>query len=120
MTTSDDRLRILRMIESGQITAEDGAQLLAALDEDELEPARPTARWIRVQVTDGYSGRQKVNLNVPVGLLGVGMRLGARFAGKEAGALNIDELLARIKAGETGKLIDIEDQNGERVQIIVE
>lgn len=120
MTTLEDRMRILRMIEGGQVTAEEGAQLLAALDEDEQAPVRPAARWIRVQVTEGSTGRQKVNVNVPVGLLGVGMRLGARFAGKEASAVNIDDLLARIKAGATGKLVDIEDQNGERVQIIVE
>lgn len=31
MTTTDDRLRILRMIEQGQISAEEGARLLEAI-----------------------------------------------------------------------------------------
>ncbi len=120
MTTIDDRLRVLRMIESGQLTADEGAQLLAAIDENEQEANRPAARWIRVLVTDEASGRQKVNINVPVGLLGVGMRLGARFAQREGGSFDIDELLAKIRDGATGKLVDIEDRNGERVQITVE
>ena len=121
MTTTDDRLRILRMVEQGQVTAEEGARLLGALDEDERTPSRPPAQWIWVRVTDVQSGRQKVNVNIPVGLIGVGIRLGARFSGSDGGSINAQELLASIKAGATGRLVDVEDPNsGERVEIIVE
>ncbi|GIV96966.1 MAG: hypothetical protein KatS3mg057_1623 [Herpetosiphonaceae bacterium] len=121
MATSEDRLRILRMIEAGQISAEEGARLLGALDEGERSPSRPAAQWIRVRVTDLETGRQKVNVNIPAGLIGVGIRLGARFGGGEHSPINVEELLTSIRSGSTGKIVDVEDpKSNERVEIIVE
>jgi hypothetical protein len=120
MTTAEERMRILRMVEQGQITAEEADQLLEALENSDEATNQPAARWLRVQITDTRSGRQKVNVNVPAGLLGVGMRLGARFGGMNVGGINIDELLTRVKVGESGKLLDVDGNDGERVQISVE
>ena len=57
MTTTEERLRILKMIEEGTITAEEGAGLLSAVAESasKKKPARGDAvppRWFRVRVTD--------------------------------------------------------------------
>ena len=49
MATADERMQILRMIENRQISAEEGARLLAALDEKptpELAPS-PLAQHAR-------------------------------------------------------------------------
>ena len=45
MTTAEERLKILKMIQEGKITAEEGAKLLKALTASGQKPRRPpTAR----------------------------------------------------------------------------
>lgn len=126
MATVEERMKILKMIEEGKITAEDGAKLLAALAESRKTPAQPLtisgsdARWFRVRVTDMSSGRTKVNVNIPMGLVNVGIKMGARFApGVETEQL---EMIAEaLKAGQQGKILDVtNDEDGEHVEIFVE
>jgi hypothetical protein len=121
MASTEERMRILRLIENGQLTAEEGARLLGAMD-DGSRPARPSrAQWVRIRVTDVKTNRQKVNVNIPVGLISIGVKLGARFASSANNNVNLDELMEAIRGGATGKLVDIEDmEDGERVEIIVE
>jgi hypothetical protein len=70
MATSEERMRILKMIEEKQITAEEGAKLLEALRSTGGDAAQreavTKARWLRVRVTDRSSGKLKVNVNIPV------------------------------------------------------
>ncbi len=124
MTASEERLQILKMIETGQITAEEGAKLLAALEEatekEDTKQKETAPRWFRVRVTDMRTGKSKVNVNIPMGLVGVGMRMGAKFAPEMAG-IDIDELMRNVREGFQGKIIDVEDdEDGERVEIYVE
>ncbi len=125
MATAEERLRILKMVEQGQISAEDAARLLAVLEErDRGEPAPAStgagARWFRVRVTDLKSGRSKVNVNIPMGLVHVGLKLGARFAPGIEG-LDAHRVIEMIREGARGKLVDVEDdEGGERVEIFVE
>ncbi|HRX04220.1 MAG: hypothetical protein KDI07_08140 [Anaerolineae bacterium] len=128
MATTDERLRILKMIEQGQISAEDGARLLEALSSAEqprlsapyTTPSSGSARWLRVRVTDMTTGKHKVNVNIPMGLVNVGLKMGARFAPEMEG-IDIDQLTQLIRSGATGKLIEVEDStDSERVEIFVE
>lgn len=126
MATTEERLQILKMIEQGKITAAEGAELLRALDQStksaQTEPLKGSspARWFRVRVTDTNSGRNKVNVNIPMGLVNVGIKMGARFLP------NIEderyhEIMEAIRSGRQGKIIDVSDDNGgERVEIFVE
>ena len=124
MTTSEERIQILKMIETGKVSAEDGARLLEALEKASNKDAEKgkasAARWFRVRVTDLNTGKTKVNMNIPMGLVNVGRRLGAKFApDMPDGAL--DEVVNAAKEGALGKIIDIEDaEGGERVEIYVE
>jgi hypothetical protein len=120
MAGSEERMRILRLIENGQLTAEEGARLLGAMDDP--RPARAArAQWVRIRVTDVKSNRQKVNVNIPVGLISIGLKLGARFASSANNNVNLDDLMEAIRHGATGKLVDLEDlEDGERIEIIVE
>ncbi|MDX1689200.1 MAG: hypothetical protein R3248_14550, partial [Candidatus Promineifilaceae bacterium] len=79
MATTEERMQILRMIEEGKISAGEGAELLRALEEKKdggpaAEPLRGASkpRWFRVRVTDVETGRSKVNVNIPMGLVNVG------------------------------------------------
>ena len=123
MSSQDERLRILKLIESGQVTAEQGAQLIEALGESsgrERPRANQPPRTLRVRVTDLSTRRQKINVTIPVSLVEVGLKLGARLAPHVAGA-NADEIMAKIDGGATGRIFEMQDlDQGERVEIFVE
>ena len=126
MATVEERMKILKMIEEGKISAKDGAELLRALDKDSIskpnEPLKGTspAKWFRVRITDVATGKNKVNINIPMGLVNVGMKMGARFA-PEVEGVDFDELTKMIQEGAQGKVIDIIDnEEGEHVEIFVE
>ena len=131
MTTSEERMRILQMIQEGKISAEEGAKLLEALGKSKKPPVPPIpprpphppgrdARLLRVRITDLKTGKTKVNVNIPMGLVNVGIKLGARFTPASAG-VNYDEIMDAIKSGASGKLVDLEDvESGEHVEVWVE
>jgi hypothetical protein len=126
MASAEERMQILKMIEEGKISAKEGAELLRALEKEGAskgaEPLKgaSTPRWFRVRITDLASGKNKVNVNIPMGLVNVGMKMGARFA-PEIDGLDFDELSRLIRRGAHGKVIDvIDDEEGERVEIFVE
>jgi hypothetical protein len=117
-------MRILKMVSDKQITAEEGARLLEALrasqsvGQDTVEPNK--ARWLRVRVTDRATGKSKVNVNIPAGLLDVGLKMGARFAPNMAG-MDLQAVQAAVKEGMQGKIVDVDDEeHNERVEIFLE
>jgi hypothetical protein len=120
-------MQILGMVAEGKISAEEGAKLLAALEvEPKKREARATSeqpsapRWFRVRVTDLETGRNKVNVNLPMSLVDVGTRMGARFA-PELSELDFTQIIEQIKSGTQGKIVEVEDaEDGERVEIYVE
>jgi len=75
MATAEERLKILKMIDEGKISAEEGARLLSALAGSQKTgnraPVRSSAgaaRWLRVRVTDTFTGKTKATVNLPIGL----------------------------------------------------
>ncbi|MBM3121592.1 MAG: DUF2089 domain-containing protein [Chloroflexi bacterium] len=123
MASSEERLKILKMVEEGKISPEEAARLLAAVSKAERRRASTTTtegRWLRVRVTDMDSGKVAVNVNLPVGLVNVGLRMGARFVPEMEG-VSMNELEEAIRRGVTGKIIDIVDeQERQRVEVYVE
>lgn len=128
MATVEERMKILKMVEEGKISAEDGAKLLAALSESRRAPSPPPtapmaggeARWFRVRVTDLATGKTKVNVNIPMGLVNVGIKMGARFAPGLEGE-QMEAIAEALRSGATGKIIEATDEeDGERVEIFVE
>ncbi len=118
---SEERMHILKMLEEGKISAKEAADLLAAVERPKpSEPPHGRGRWMRVRVTDLATGKTKVNVNVPMGLMDVALRMGARFTPKTV-TVDPQELLEALRSGSTGKIIDIEHQeDGERVEIYID
>jgi hypothetical protein len=122
MTTSQEQDQILTMVEDRTITASEGALLLEA---SEVRPAKISrtfaskSRWLKVQVTELATGRSKTSVTIPLSLVEIGLRMGAKFAPEMAG-INMDELLNAIRNGADGTLVDVEDiDKGEGVAIYV-
>lgn len=126
MATTEERMQILQMIADGKISAGEGAELLRTLAQsNKTQTAEPlkgasNPRWFRVRVTDMASGRNKINVNIPMGLVNVGIKMGARFAPEMEG-VEYEQIIEAIHSGQQGKIMDVtNDEDGERVEIFVE
>jgi hypothetical protein len=127
MTSVEERMKILKMIEEGKISAEEGAKLLAALAEgrrsslDQAAAGRPGApRTLRIRVTDVGSGRSKASVQIPLALVDAGMKIGAHFA-PEVEGVDMSNVMDALRSGVTGKIIDVvDDEDGEHVEIYIE
>ncbi len=127
MPNSEERMKILKMVEEGKISAEEGAKLLAALQQAQRASAGDASgrrggpsRWLRIRVTDLSTGRSKAAVQIPIGLIDAGMKIGAHFA-PEVEGVDMGNVMNAVRAGVTGKIIDVtDDEDGERVEIYVE
>jgi len=124
MATAEERLQILKMIQEGKISPEEGARLLSALGAKKQAapppPGRPAARWFRVRVTDIETGKSKVNVNIPMGLVNVGIKMGARFI-PDSTDIDFEALSEQIQSGAYGKIIDVfHEEDGEHIEIFIE
>jgi hypothetical protein len=127
MANAEERMKILKMIDEGKLSAEEGAKLLAALSASQKASSGTIgsmgtggARWLRVRVTDTASGRSKATVQIPISLIDAGMKIGAHFAPEVAG-VDMSEIMDALRNGMTGKIIDVtDDQDGEHVEIFVE
>ena len=139
MSAETKRREILQMLSQGSITAEEASELLeqtsqeaagatlpesGAISDAPVSPEVPAepgkqARWLHVKVTDAASGRNKVNVRIPLSLARIGLRMGAKFA-PELEDLDWSELLSELTAGGTGTIIEVQDEeDGELVQVYV-
>ena len=119
----DERDRILHMIETGQVTAEQAAQLLDTLDTETDRPAeRIRGRTLRVRATNLNARMQKVHMTatLPVSVIKASLRLGARLI-PQLSSSTLEDLLRTIENGVTGRVLDLQDlEKGERLEIFVE
>jgi hypothetical protein len=75
-------------------------------------------RVLRIRITDVVTGQLKVGMSLPSNLVGVAMRMGARFV--PAGHSN-DEVLQAFEREDVAAPLVFEDvENGELVEIRVE
>lgn len=134
---SEEKKRVLEMIQEGKITAAEGLELLAAIDDvsgaAKPESDRLNRRFLRVRV---YSDKAvKVNVNIPLALLKVASKfanVGLQYIPEEARRemekkgiyltqKDIEELVAAIEEGTVdGKLVDVDLDDPKEGKIRVE
>lgn len=128
MVSSEERMRILKMIQDGVISAEDGFRLLDSIDQSvkrekdgqPVEESGRVAKFFRVRVTDTNTGKARVNVRLPVSVLSAGMKMGARFS-TEIQGLDPSDLMQFIREGTIGKIVDVFDEkDGEHVEVFLE
>jgi hypothetical protein len=136
MVASEERLKVLRMVQEGKITAEEAVKLLEALEETATAPRKRTpppppfppepypggrsGRWLQMRVTDTDTGKVRVNVRLPIGVVKAGLKMGMRFV-PEAEGLKTDQLLAAIDEGTVGTVFDLfDDKDGEHVEVFIE
>lgn len=134
-----ERMAILKMIEEGKITAEEGMELMEALGKTPAEQGAasgnvtPAAtaenrgtdmRMLRIRVTEG-NGKTKVNVNLPIQLVKVGLDIAKSIKVGDHQELlqqiDMDEILRLIAEGAHGKLVEIESPEDQTyVEVFVE
>lgn len=122
--------RVLELVASGRLTADEAAPILDALEaraaaagvetgtasagSDAGAGARSTtAKYARVEVREG--GRRVVDLRVPISL--------GRFALSRVPGLSreqISEVEEAVTSGARGPILDVEDADGDGVRIVLE
>ncbi|GAC1427093.1 MAG: hypothetical protein PVS3B3_26430 [Ktedonobacteraceae bacterium] len=124
-TSKEERDRILHMVESGQVTATEAAQILDTLEPEyisERTTERGRDRLLRIRATTLNASAQKicVTATLPVRLIRTGMRLGISFIPQMSSAA-LEDLIRNIEHGATGRLLDLQDmEKGERLEIFAE
>jgi hypothetical protein len=133
MVTAEERIKILQMLQEGKISSEAAAQLLQALGDSDAEAPQPEKtiqaplsepgrkpHWLRVRVTDTNSGRPRVNVRLPMSLVNLGLKLGARYT-PEIEGLDVQALIEAAQAGENGAFVDVfDEEDGEHVEVFLE
>jgi polyhydroxyalkanoate synthesis regulator phasin len=126
MVTSEERMKILKMINDGKISAEEGSQLLTALSQRSEKPKKTlgrtiTGQMLRVRVTDMSSGKTKVNVNVPMKLVDAGLNIAAQFTPEMEGAQMMEAVKEALAENMQGKIVDvIDEEDQEHVEIFIE
>ena len=131
MNTTNERMMILKMIEEGSVSADEGARLLSSVERGVKSSVKPsvkpsvqhssgTAKWFRVRVTDTVTGKSKATVSLPLSLMDWGLRVGAQFA-PEVGNIDLGELSDILNQGMEGKIVDVlDEEDGEHVEIFIE
>lgn len=98
-----------------------GGQANQKASGEQIGKATIQPRWFRIRVTDLNSGRGKVTVNLPFGLLDWGLRIGAQFA-PEVREFDLQEVARILSETEPpGKIVDVMDEeDGEHVEIYIE
>jgi hypothetical protein len=125
MALSEERRKVLQMVEEGKLSPEDGARLLTALGQADEAPEETASaasgasihgRQLRVRVTNVATGKQKVTVNIPLGLV----EFGLRFI-PENEKFDPETLRQAIRDGLTGRIVEVfDEEKGERVEIFIE
>jgi DUF4097 and DUF4098 domain-containing protein YvlB len=125
----DEKIRILKMIEEGKITSAEGEKLLGVIDEKstkiEKEKIDGSPKWLKIRVfEENEKGKKtKVNINVPIAIVETGLKIGKGFDENLDSALNgvdFNDIMDMIRSGAEGKIVDIETDEGETVEIYIE
>ncbi len=122
-TSTNERNRILSMVEAGQITAAQAAELLDTLAPVyEQHASQLENRTVRIWLTDMSTNRRKINVTatLPVYLLGASLRMLARLVA-QINDNTMQHVIRAIEKDMTGRLIDLQDlEEGKRLEIFVE
>ena len=128
MATNEERLKIMKLVQDGKITAEEAILLLEALENPKKTAEETTfshqsggpGRWFRVKITDTRTGKSRANIRLPIGLVNAGLKMGAKFSPEMEG-MDMDVVSDALRDGQTGLIIDVfDDEDDEHVEVFIE
>ena len=134
-----EALEILAMVKDGKLSPEQGAELLEAMKAPTggtatavMSGGKPKFLRVKVDVQEPEADTVAVNMNVPLALADLVLKLleGATFQRgdrtivvgeylKNLGGMDVGAVLALVKEGASGKLLDVnvKEKNGDQVKV---
>lgn len=119
---SEEKMRILKLLEDKRISSEEAMELLEALGRDgKASPAR--GRVLRIRVYEAGSAEPKVNVNVPLGWAKfmapfIEGKIKAKLADKGYD-VDLSKIQEAVDNQEPMKIVDVQD-GGDKVEIFIE
>ena len=128
---SEERIKILKMLEEGKITSEEASDLLEAIDDDGGEETKPVEmsksylkKYLKIRVYE-ENDDTKVNINIPIKLVKAGLSfaqsINSGVQGVEISGQQIETILEAIDQELEGEILNIETDGGKtKVVIFIE
>ena len=120
---SEDRDKILKMVEENKITADEAARLLDAVSDEDGEEFDGKNRFLKIRVWEHWSEKAKVNVTLPISLVKWGMKMAPEHAKAKIADADIDLKVVSeaLEKGMTGKIVEVDDEEkGEHVEVWLE
>lgn len=113
---NDEVKTILKMVESGKISVEEGEKLISSLGKDQTTEAASyvpnNKKFLRVEVYSNEEEETKVKINIPLNLAKTVLKMNSIKNQISVNAsdieLNFDEIIQLIENNAEGELINIE------------
>ncbi len=124
---SQEKLKILEMIQDKIITPTEGAELLKNMDDKSSDSGVKKTAFKMFKIKILSADGDRVNVRIPLEFARVALK-----AGNKKGVLKMDKLnemnvdvdfemiLEMIDKGMDGKIVDIESADGDIVEIVIE
>lgn len=125
----EERMRILSLLEEGNISAAEAARLLEAMAPAPGTPVAPAPGGgkVHVRVTDTATGATRLRLTLPAALARIGARLAAatevsdELTAAGISAADLKRVREAIDSGTAGTILDLDDGTaGYRVEVWIE
>lgn len=124
--------KIIAMVQEGKIEPEKATELIHLLkDKDSVSASSKNEEYldkmlrVRISSEDG----DKVNVNLPLRLVKVGLKAGLSIAAKipesakyveDIDIIDVELVLEAIENELSGQIVDITSANGEKVSVVIE
>ncbi len=127
----DAKAQILDMLKEGKISTEDALKLLEALEgkKEEKEKEKSSlfkesdAQWLRLRSIDKY-GDILVNMAFPLSIFTFGFKFMSQFSPEITSSgiseEELDHIFEAVKNGIKGKILDVNLEDGSRIEIVIE
>jgi len=122
----DEIAKILAMVEEGKITSEEASELIDTMkSETKSTPSKSyLGKMLKIRVKSDT--KENVRVNVPIRLVRFLLKMGHGIASQipeaqqYADEIDVDMLLDAIDNEIEGKIVDVQSDDGETVEIYIE
>jgi hypothetical protein len=108
---------ILERLDRGELDSEAAVQ---ALNLERGEESGNKTHFLRVNVSRLHDDQPRVNIKIPLSVVGLGLALGSRYA-PELNGLDLDQIVDDLRVIGDGTIIEVQDiEEDEHVLISIE
>lgn len=116
--------QILQMVKDGDISIDEAAKLLEALDVTPTQSLKTNYAKQKLRVIVDSANGDTVRINVPLSLIKAGVNLATQLNVNgqpiDMKGVDMDMIMKAIEDGATGEIVDIQTSDGDNVKIFVE